>query len=72
MNMMKTAPYFALGQFSTRNFATSVALLPLAVSANFAGIWLVRRTPTELFYRIAYVLMLLISLALLWQGWRGL
>jgi uncharacterized protein len=72
MNLMKIAPYFALGQFSSRNFATSVALLPLAVAANFLGIWLVRRTPTELFYRIAYVLMLLISLALLWQGWRGL
>jgi uncharacterized protein len=72
MNMMKIVPYFALGQFSTRNFATSIALLPLAVSANFAGIWLVRRTPTELFYRIAYLLMFLISLALLWQGWRGL
>ena len=72
MNLMKIVPYFALGQFSTRNFATSVALLPLAVGANFLGIWLVRRTPTELFYRIAYILMLLISLALLWQGWRGL
>ena len=47
---------------------TSVALLPFAVIANFAGIWLVRKTPTELFYRIAYVLMFLISLALLWQG----
>jgi uncharacterized protein len=72
MNLMKIVPYFALGQFSTRNFATSIALLPLAVAANFAGIWLVRKTPTERFYQIAYLLMLLISLALLWQGWRGL
>ena len=72
MNLMKIVPYFALGQFSTRNFATSLALLPLAVAANLLGIWLVRRTPTEWFYRIAYLLMLLISLALLWQGWRGL
>jgi uncharacterized protein len=72
MNMMKIVPYFTLGQFSTCNFATSIALLPLAVTANFLGIWLVRKTPTELFYRIAYVLMFLISLALLWQGWRGL
>ncbi len=72
MNWVKILPYFALGQFSTRNFATSLALLPLAVVANFAGIWLVRKTPTERFYQIAYVLMLVISLALLWQGWRGL
>jgi uncharacterized membrane protein YfcA len=72
MNLMKIVPYIVLGQFSTRNFATSVALLPLAVAANFFGIWLVRKTPTERFYRIAYLLMLLISLSLLWQGATGL
>ena len=72
LNWMKVIPYFALGQFSMRNFATSVVLLPLAIGANFLGIWLVRRTPTERFYQIAYLLMLLISLALLWQGCRGL
>jgi uncharacterized protein len=72
MNWVKIVPYVALGQFSTRNFATSVALLPLAVATNFLGIWLVRKTPTEVFYRIAYVLMFLISLILLWQGFRGL
>jgi len=35
------------------------------VVANYAGIWLVRRTPTELFYRIAYVLMFFISIELI-------
>jgi uncharacterized protein len=72
MNWMKIVPYLALGQFSARNFATSAALLPLAVFANFLGIWLVRKTPTEMFYQIAYVLMFLISLVLVWQGLRGL
>jgi uncharacterized membrane protein YfcA len=71
LNVMKIVPYFALGQFSPRNLATSVVLLPLAVATNFLGIWLVRKTPTHQFYRIAYVLMLLIALALLWQGSRG-
>ena len=45
-----------------------VVLLPLAVLTNFLGIWLVRVTPTELFYRITYVLVLLISIVLLVQG----
>jgi len=72
MNWIKIVPYMALGQFSPRNLATSAALLPLAVAANFLGIWLVRKTPTEHFYRIAYVLMFVISIILLWQGWRGL
>jgi uncharacterized protein len=71
LNLMKVVPYFALGQFSARNLATSAALLPLAVAANFLGIWLVRITPTDAFYRIAYVLMLFIAIALLWQGARG-
>lgn len=72
MSEVKIVPYFVLGQFSARNFATSLVLLPLAVAANCLGIWLVRRTPTERFYQIACLLMFLISLALLWQGWSGL
>jgi len=40
-------------------------LLPAALLANYAGLWLVRRTPTELFFRIAYVLMLLIAIELI-------
>jgi uncharacterized protein len=72
LNLMKIVPYLALGQFSPRNLVTSAILLPLAVASNFLGIWLVTKTPTDAFYRIAYLLMLLIAVALLWQGWRGL
>lgn len=72
VNALKIGPYFALGQFSTKNFATSMVLLPLAVAANFLGIWLVQRTPTELFYKIAYTLVFVISLALLWRGIQGI
>ncbi len=68
VNAMKVMPYFALGQFTPTNFATSVVLLPLAIATNFLGIWLVRRTPTEVFYKIAYVLVLAVSLGLIWQG----
>jgi hypothetical protein len=46
------------------------------VAANFLGIWLVRITPVKLFYDITYVLVFILSLALIWQGasdlwWRG-
>lgn len=68
VNVLKIGPYFMLDQFTTKNFATSLLLLPIAVLANFAGIWLVRKTPTSLFYNIAYVLLFIISLLLLWQG----
>ncbi len=68
VNVMKVVPYVALGQFSTRTLATSAVLLPFAVATNFLGLWLARRTPTELFYKIAYFLMFLISLELIRSG----
>lgn len=68
VNLMKIAPYVALGQFSLDNFATSLVLLPLAVASNFLGIWLVRVTPEARFYQIAYLLVLLISLELVRSG----
>jgi uncharacterized membrane protein YfcA len=68
LNVLKIGPYFALGQFSTANLANSVVLLPVAIAANFLGIWLVRRTPTGLFYQIAYMLVFLISLDLIRSG----
>jgi uncharacterized protein len=68
INVLKLGPYIALGQFSAKGLATSAVLVPLAVATNFLGIWLVRITPTRLFYRIAYVLVFLISLALIWMG----
>jgi uncharacterized membrane protein YfcA len=67
-NLMKIPAYGALGQLTGQNLAIGAILLPLAVIANYAGIWLVRRTPTELFFRIAYVLMFLISIELIRSG----
>ncbi|HWV54570.1 sulfite exporter TauE/SafE family protein [Pseudorhodoplanes sp.] len=72
VNFLKIGPYFALGQFSTVNFATSMVLLPVAVAANALGIYLVRVTPVEVFYRIAYTLVFCVSVMLLWQGITGL
>ncbi len=68
INALKIAPYFSLGQFSARTLQASALLLPLAIVTNFLGIWLVRVTPTDVFYRIAYVLMFFISAALTWQA----
>jgi uncharacterized protein len=68
VNLMKIVPYFMLAQFSARNLATSLILLPIAVAANFAGIWLVKTVPTAQFYRITYVLLLILGSVLAWQG----
>lgn len=71
LNALKIGPYALLGQFTGVNMWTSLVLLPVAIAANVAGIWLVRHTPTGLFYNIAYALLLVISVALLWQGVRA-
>jgi uncharacterized membrane protein YfcA len=62
---MKIPAYGALGQLTADNLSAGATLLPVAVAANYAGIWLVRRTPTEVFYRIAHVLMFVIALELI-------
>jgi uncharacterized protein len=64
VNVLKLVPYSGLGQFSQRTLLTSLMLLPLAVATNFLGIWLVRVMPSDLFFRLAYVLMFVISLVL--------
>lgn len=68
VNVMKIAPYVALGQFSSANLMTSAALLPFAYLTNMLGIWLVRRVPTETFYRLIYWLIFFIGLALIGQA----
>jgi hypothetical protein len=71
-NAAKIVPFFFLGELHTGNLLTSATLLPLAVVTNLAGVWLVRRTPQALFYRIAYILIFLVSLELLRQGLTSL
>jgi uncharacterized membrane protein YfcA len=68
VNVLKFIPFFALGQFSSAGVATSAALLPLAIATNAFGIWLVRRTAQETFYKITLVMMFLISLELVRAG----
>ncbi len=68
VNWMKVIPYFALGQFSAATLGTSLVLLPGAIATNIFGLWLARRIPAAQFYKIAYVLVFVISLALIWQG----
>jgi uncharacterized protein len=72
INVLKLAPYFSLGQFTPKTLEASLLLLPLAIITNFLGIWLVRVTPAAVFYRISYVLMFAISLALTWEALRAL
>lgn len=68
MNLIKVAPYLALGQFSQQNLVASAALFPVAIASTFAGVWLVRRVPAERFYTIIYWLLLAIGSKLILDG----
>ena len=62
-------PYFALGSSRRKGFATSLALLPLAIVANLFGFWVVRVTPHRSFLHASRsIIMLLISLELTRSG----
>ncbi|WP_040489134.1 sulfite exporter TauE/SafE family protein [Fulvimarina pelagi] len=67
-NVAKLIPYYALGQFSYENLATSLALFPVAPIATFCGVWLVKRLEPELFYRIVYGLLVPVGLKLIYDG----
>jgi uncharacterized membrane protein YfcA len=46
----------------------SATLVPVAILSTWAGVWLVRRIPTERFYTLIYILMVLLGLKLSWQS----
>ena len=64
-NVIKIPAYGSLGQLTWGNLVIGLILIPVAVLANYAGLWLVRRTSTEAFFRIAYVLMFLVACELI-------
>lgn len=70
LNWIKVPAYLALGQFTRDHLLASLALLPVAIPATFAGVWLVRRVDADRFYRVIYWLMLLIGAKLVYDGVR--
>jgi uncharacterized membrane protein YfcA len=71
VNSAKLIPYFFLGQLSVANLTLSAALIPVGILGVLIGIFMVRRISMALFYRIAYWLVFLLSLKLIWDGARG-
>ncbi|WP_157016482.1 sulfite exporter TauE/SafE family protein [Mesorhizobium xinjiangense] len=68
VNAVKLVPYFALGQFSTVNLATSAALLPLAPLATLSDAFVVKRMRAEIFYLLTYATVLIVAIKLVWDG----
>jgi uncharacterized protein len=64
-NLVKIPSFAALGFLTRENMLAGLALMPIAILSNYAGIWLVRRTSNEMFFRIAYALMFVIAVELI-------
>lgn len=71
VNAVKLVPYAALGQFDRTNLTTSFILLPLAPVGVLFGVWLVKRIPQTVFYRILYGLIFCVGVKLLWDVGMG-
>jgi len=72
VNWMKVPAYAALGQFTVQTLSTAAVLLPLAIGSTWAGVWLVRRVPTQGFYTVIYILLIAVGGKLTWDGALGL
>ena len=71
VNTAKLIPYFFLGQLNVHNLELSATLIPVGIIGVLFGIFLVRRISVKWFYRIAYWLVFLLALKLVWDGVRG-
>lgn len=71
VNWIKVPFYAALGEFTRANLLASAALAPLAIVSALAGVRLVRRIDSQLFYTLIYWLMVLLGGKLLWDAGFG-
>jgi uncharacterized membrane protein YfcA len=71
VNTAKLVPYFFLGQLSVSNLTVGLMLTPIAIGGVVIGVFLVRRISVKLFYRIAYWLVFLLALKLVYDGVQG-
>jgi len=68
VNYVKLVPYGWLGQLDATNLWTSLVLAPLAPAGIAAGVWLHRRVSDRLFFRIAYAMLFIVGVRLLYEG----
>lgn len=71
VNLAKVPFFLALGQMTAANLSTSGVLLPVAIVATFAGVWLVRVVPAERFFGLIYILLAVVGAKLAYDGIFG-
>jgi hypothetical protein len=68
VNYVKLIPYTWLDQLDGSNLSTSLVLAPLAPVGVATGVWLHNRVTDRLFFRVAYTLLFVVGLKLMYDG----
>jgi uncharacterized membrane protein YfcA len=72
INASKVFPFLMLGQLDITNLSTSAVLFPLSVVSTLVGVALVHKVPEGPFYKVVYVALGFVGVALVWIGVAGL
>ena len=72
VNYVKLVPYTWLGQFDASNLKTSLVLAPLAPIGIGLGVWLHNIVTDRFFFRLAYAMLFVVGLKLIYDGVTGL
>ncbi len=72
VNYVKLVPYTWLGQFDASNLLTSLVLAPLAPLSIGLGVWLHNRVTDRFFFQVAYAMLFLVGVKLMFDGIAGL
>ena len=68
VNYVKLVPYTWLGQFDASNLITSLILTPLAPLSIGLGVWLHNRVTDRFFFQVAYAMLFLVGVKLIFDG----
>jgi uncharacterized protein len=71
VNTSKLVPFYFLGTLSVNNLELAAALIPFGLVGVAVGVYLVRRISAKAFYMLAYVLILLLGIKILYDGIAG-
>lgn len=71
VNTSKLIPYFFLGQLNVSNLTHAAILVPVAIVGVVLGVALVRRISVKQFYNIAYALVAILAVKLVYDGVIG-
>ena len=68
LNIAKAVPYAGLGLFSAETLKLDLILAPFALFGTWAGVRLHHSIPERVFFALAYVLLTVTGVKLIWDG----